>query len=72
MLQTTLPNLLSHAGMVGFVLVIAATFCFIMAIRPDARGPIKKTTVLACAVVGIAIGLLFLSTYSLYTQTTTS
>ncbi|MCL6626591.1 hypothetical protein [Alicyclobacillus shizuokensis] len=71
-MPSTLSVLLDHAGTALFVLVIAATFCLIMAIRPDARTPIKKTTVFVCAVVGIAIGLLFLSTYSLYTQTSTS
>jgi hypothetical protein len=65
-----LHTLLHRFGTILFVLLIAVAFTYAMAIRPGAEQPIKKTTALACAVVGIVIGLLFLSTYSLYIQST--
>ncbi len=56
-----------HLGIrVIFVIVIAVLFTLFVVVRPDAKRNLSRGKLLGIACVGLLIGLVFLSTSSLY------
>jgi preprotein translocase subunit YajC len=56
-----------HLGIqIVFVMVIAVLFTVFVVVRPDAKRTLSRSKLLGIACVGLLIGLVFLSTSSLY------
>ncbi len=60
---------LLHLGLdVVFLIVIAVLFTIFVVVRPDANRTVSRRRLIGIACVGLVIGIVFLSTSSLYVQ----